>query len=169
MKKQMEIKAIGHVEKRGPENIIQLDPAYRPALSAINGFSHLQILWWGHLCDSPVMREKLDLGQLFRNGPENTGSFATRSPVRPNPIMVSIIRVSGLDQAKGTILTPFLDAEPGTPVLDIKPYMKMERVKECSVPHWCSDWPQWQEEAAVYDWSKVILEPGQRTRNTSST
>ena len=159
MIKEIDIKEIGYVETSQDQYILQIDPAYRPALAEITGFSHLQILWWGHLCDTSELRHKLKLGKLFRNGPENVGSFATRSPVRPNPILVSVIKVSEIDQEKGTIATPFIDAEAGTPVLDIKPYMRMERVKNCHVPDWCSHWPLWQEDAAKFDWESEILQP----------
>ena len=57
-----------------------------------------------------------------------------------------------MDFEKGIIYTPFIDAEDGTPVIDIKPYNKSERVRDCTVPDWCSHWPEWEEDALTYNW-----------------
>ena len=81
------------------------------------------------------------------------GIFSTRAPGRPNPILLTTIKVKDIDLKEGTIFPQFIDAEPGTPVLDIKPYYPMERVRDCRVPQWCAHWPQWAEETAGYDWS----------------
>ena len=50
------------------------------------------------------------------------GVFATRSPLRPNPIALTAAEIIHTDQEKGLIRVTFLDADNGTPVLDIKPY-----------------------------------------------
>jgi tRNA (adenine37-N6)-methyltransferase len=56
----------------------------------------------------------------------------------------------------GIIFTPFIDAEPGSPILDIKPYFPMERVKKCDVPEWFKHWPEWSEEAISFNWQNEI-------------
>lgn len=52
--------------------------------------------------------------------------------------------------------TPFIDADDGTPLLDIKPYFPMERIKDPRVPAWCQHWPAWQEEAVTFNWLDEI-------------
>ncbi len=89
----------------------------------------------------------------YKKGPENVGIFATRSPIRPNPILLSTIEVSNIDFLQGHIYTPYIDAENGSIVLDIKPYNMSERVKNCTVPDWCKHWPQWYEDSALFDWN----------------
>ncbi|MCF8232187.1 MAG: SAM-dependent methyltransferase [Bacteroidales bacterium] len=152
----IEIKSIGQIKKSGDQFLIEIDNKYLQGLKGLEGFSHAQIVWWGHLSDKPEQRNSLVARKLFKKGPDKMGTFATRAPARPNPILTSTIKIVEIDKEKGVIFTPFIDAEPGTPVLDIKPYFPMERVKNCKAPQWCEHWPKWAEEAAGFDWSKEI-------------
>jgi tRNA-Thr(GGU) m(6)t(6)A37 methyltransferase TsaA len=156
MKSRFEISAIGSVRTVEGRFYLQLKEDYIPALTHLAGFGHLQIVWWAHLTDSPQDRETLVVGKLFREGPDRLGIFATRAPARPNPIMISTVRVKAIDSEQGIIQLRFIDADDGTPILDIKPYFPMERVKEPQVPAWCRHWPKWQEEAMTFDWHTVI-------------
>lgn len=156
MNTKFEIEPIGVVNIDNNVFSIQIDKAYVAALENINGFSHLQIVWWGNLCDTPQIRSNTTLEKPFKKGPDKVGVFATRSPARPNPILVSIIRVKEIDYKKGIIYTPYIDAEHRTPVLDIKPYHFMERVRNCKVPQWCKHWPQWYEDSTVFNWQEEI-------------
>ncbi len=88
------------------------------------------------------------------HGPETIGIFATRSPVRPNPIALSAVPVLGIDTAAGIIAVPYVDADDGTPVLDIKPYLPAtERIRDVKVPAWSAHWPQWYEDNWGFDWA----------------
>jgi tRNA-Thr(GGU) m(6)t(6)A37 methyltransferase TsaA len=156
MESRFQISAIGSVRNSGKDFYIEIAPQYVPALTNLEGFSYLQILWWAHLADSSQDRDTLIAEKLFKKGPDQLGIFATRAPARPNPIMISTIQVTGIDYEKGIIQTPFIDAEDGTPVLDIKPYFPMERVKDPQVPTWCQHWPQWQEETTTFNWQDEI-------------
>ena len=55
-------------------------------------------------------------------GGVRVGVFASRSPVRPNPIGISIVRIKGFENNE--IITTGMDVFDGTPLLDIKPYIK---------------------------------------------
>lgn len=156
MKNHFQIRAIGSVQSVDKKFFIQIDQKYAPGLTHLKGFSHLQIIWWAHLADSAQDRNTLIVEKLFKKGPDQLGIFATRSPARLNPIMISTIKVTEIDLERGLIQTPFIDAADGTPVLDIKPYFPMERVKNPGVPPWCRHWPAWQEEVASFDWSDEI-------------
>lgn len=157
MKKTFELTPVGTTET-GHNNAmrIRIFAPFQTGLTNLEGFSHLHVVWWAHLSDSAEDREYLTMGKLFRKGPDTLGVFATRSPFRPNPIMISTVNVLSIDIPHGIITISYVDAEPGTPVLDIKPYHYLERVKECRVPAWCSHWPRWQEESVRYDWMKEI-------------
>ena len=156
MNKSFEVNSIGYVKYVDEKIIIELNKKYIPGLRKIEGFSHLQIIWWAHLTDQSQHREQLIAENLFKKAPAKIGIFSTRSPARPNPVMVSTIKVIGTDTEKGIIYTPFIDAEPNTPVLDIKPYFPMERAKDCAVPQWFDHWPKWAEEAMSFDWQEEI-------------
>jgi len=92
---------------------IVLDPRYAAALDGVAGFSHLVILYF-------MDKARRDLlVQSPRHGARR-GTFALRSPVRPNPIAMSVVRLLGVD---GTSLKVVgLDCLDGTPLVDIKPY-----------------------------------------------
>lgn len=156
MENHFQIAAIGTIHSHGTTFCIQIDEKYIPGLTQLRGFSHLQILWWAHGTDSTRARETLTVDKLFKKGPDQLGVFATRAPARPNPIMVSTIKVGTIDFEAGTVETPFIDADDGTPVLDIKPYFPMERVRDPAVPDWCRHWPAWQDEVATFDWRDEI-------------
>lgn len=121
---------------------IELCPGYADALEGLEGFGHLQILWWFSNCDDAQSRSTRQEASPYRHGPKTLGTFATRSPLRPNPIALSCVQVTLLDRANGVVWITYTDAEAGTPVLDIKPYTpSLDRVEAPTVPTWCSHWP----------------------------
>ena len=103
---------------------IVFEPEYRDenALRGIEQFTHLWLIWnfseskgW-----SPTVRPPR-LG-----GNTRLGVFATRSPFRPNPIGLSVVRLEGVerDPKLGPVLVVSgADLLDGTPILDIKPYI----------------------------------------------
>jgi tRNA (adenine37-N6)-methyltransferase len=152
MENKFQLKPIGIVYAANNNYSIQLEKEFLPALINIDGFSHLQIVWWGHLYESPQYRAHLVSEKPYKKGPDKIGIFATRSPVRPNPILLTTIKVQKIDYEKGIIYTHYIDAEQGSPILDIKPYHLSERVKDCNVPKWCEHWPKWDEESGLFNW-----------------
>lgn len=152
METTCKIHKIGEVNTENGIYSIQLDKQFIPGLTNIEGFKYLQVVWWGHLHDTPQQRSSLILEKPYKKGPNQLGVFGTRSEIRPNPILITTIQVMKIDMAAGKIYTPYFDAENGTDVLDIKPYHLLERIKDCEVPHWCQHWPEWYEEAGTFDW-----------------
>jgi len=57
-----------------------------------------------------------------RHAAEPSGTFALRSPARPNPIGLHVVRLVSLDHAGGRLRLEAVDLIDGTPILDIKPY-----------------------------------------------
>ena len=148
---------IGRVVANEHGFALSIDEAYRPALTELEGFSHINVLWWAHLLDDPQYREMTIAEHAYRNAPAEIGVFATRSPARPNPIALSAVAVLSIDQENGIIVVPYLDAEDGTPILDIKPYHpSVDRIREVGTPAWCASWPQWYEDSATFDWGAVF-------------
>jgi tRNA-Thr(GGU) m(6)t(6)A37 methyltransferase TsaA len=93
---------------------LEIDPRYAEGLSGIGRASHLIALYWMHEARRDLML------QVPRHHGEVRGTFAVRSPVRPNPIALSVVE---LIHATGTILTVRgLDCLDGTPLVDLKPY-----------------------------------------------
>ena len=105
---------------------VVFEPKYRnpDALRGIEGFSHLWIIFdfseshrdgWEPMVRPPVL-----------GGNEKVGVFASRSPFRPNPIGLSSVRLIGVERTdEGDVLVvDGVDMMDGTPVLDIKPYIR---------------------------------------------
>jgi tRNA-Thr(GGU) m(6)t(6)A37 methyltransferase TsaA len=144
---------IGTVKLENGRYFIELEDALFAAALGLEEFSHIQVLCWFNLYDSPASRNYLVIDKPYRKGPEKLGVFATRSPVRPNPIALSACALIGIDKEKHRLEVAYIDAENDTPVLDIKPYEPSDdRVRDVKMPAWCSHWPQYMEESADFDW-----------------
>jgi tRNA (adenine37-N6)-methyltransferase len=97
----------------GPECRLVLDPVWRPALQGLEAFDTIEVLYW-------LDRSRRDLmTQNPRHDDRVYGTFALRSPVRPNPIGTSIVRLVRIED--GVVVVRGLDCIDGTPLLDIKP------------------------------------------------
>jgi tRNA-Thr(GGU) m(6)t(6)A37 methyltransferase TsaA len=93
---------------------IEVDPRYAAALKDIETSSHLLVLYW-----MDKARRDLVL-QAPRHYDTQRGTFALRSPVRPNPIAASVVKLVGVDGPRLSVIG--LDCLDGTPLIDIKPY-----------------------------------------------
>lgn len=152
-----QLKTIGTVRNDSTGAFIELEPEYIPALQALEGFSHINVLWWFSGCDNVQMRSVLETQQPYKGAPEKMGIFATRSPMRPNPIALTAVEIIQIDYARGIIQIAFIDAMDGTPILDIKPYTpSLDRVETPGVPEWCSQWPKCTEDSGDFDWEAVF-------------
>ncbi|WAI02015.1 SAM-dependent methyltransferase [Methanogenium organophilum] len=148
------LKPIGAVHTDGNTFSIEVAEPFRPALQGLEAFSHILVVWWGTNADTRENRHETICTKPYTHGPETIGIFATRSPVRPNPIAVTVVPVLDIDHETGIITVAFIDADDNTPVLDIKPYLPCtERVRDVRVPEWSAHWPAWYEENASFDWA----------------
>lgn len=154
MNKTSEIRFIGTVTAHESGSFLSVDPAYRAALQGLDAFSHAIVLWWAHECDSEADRKLRVCRKPYRRSGDDVGVFGSRSPARPNPIGLSVISLSRVDADEGVIETPFIDALPGTPVVDLKPYFPAsDRSETARTPAWCRHWPRSLEDSATFDWS----------------
>lgn len=104
------------------QGTIELFPEFQAGLADLNGFSHIVILCHLHLSN------KFNLSVIPRQETQVRGLFSTRSPRRPNPIALSIVRLDGI--VKNRLSIRDLDMIDGTPVLDIKPFINETYNKE---------------------------------------
>ena len=156
--KQFVVHPIGEIRVKDGEMAIVVDKKYIPALQGIEGFGHLSILWWFSELDNEEARSYLEMPAPYKNAPEVMGIFATRGPVRPNPIALTTVKVLHIDHENGVITIPYIDANDGSPVLDIKPYTpSIDRIEKPVVPAWCANWPASYETSGDFDWSGVFL------------
>ncbi|MGB6118583.1 MAG: tRNA (N6-threonylcarbamoyladenosine(37)-N6)-methyltransferase TrmO [Mesorhizobium sp.] len=97
----------------GPVCRLELFEPWVPALRGVEHLEQIEVLYWLHLS-----RRDLVLQSPANDG-NARGTFALRSPVRPNPIGTSIATVVGVEA--NVVLVRGLDCLDGTPLLDIKP------------------------------------------------
>lgn len=141
----------------GATTLIRLDKDHAAGLEGLEGFSHVLVLWYAH--ENPPWDPKhITVSKPYRLAPSRLGLLVTRSPYRPNPILVSAVPIIRVDAKKGTIEVPWLDANDGSPVLDIKPYSpSVDRVRDVTTPDWCRHWPQYVEESMDFAWDKEFM------------
>jgi tRNA-Thr(GGU) m(6)t(6)A37 methyltransferase TsaA len=105
---------------------VVLDPRWVGGLKGLETASHVILLYW-----MDQARRDLVL-QAPRHYAEQRGTFALRSPVRPNPIALSVARLVGIDG--NTLSIVGIDCLDNTPLVDIKPYFaSTDSVPDASV------------------------------------
>jgi len=105
------------------EGYVIVDGKYIDGLQDIEGFSHIYLLYSFH----EATRTELIITPFLDK--QTRGVFATRSPLRPNHIGISIVKLKKVEGNK--IFVEDIDILDGTPLLDIKPYIeKFDAVKE---------------------------------------
>ena len=139
----MEIRPIAHIRTEFPEKFgvprqsglarnlcgcLVFEPEFRnpDALRGLDGFSHIWLIW-----EFSANRGGRDWQPTVRpprlGGNAHVGVFATRSPFRPNPLGLSCVEVAGIDLASAegpVIMVKGADLMDGTPIYDIKPYIR---------------------------------------------
>ena len=131
--KHYRLDPIGYIHKTEAQSSIELLPAYREGLLGIEGFSHIIVCYWLHGNDTKKGRSVLQVHPRGDTANPLTGVFATHSPVRPNPLALSLCAI---ERVEGTSLViTEIDAFDGSPVIDIKCYIPYDR-REVRVPDW---------------------------------
>jgi tRNA-Thr(GGU) m(6)t(6)A37 methyltransferase TsaA len=109
------VKKRGQMPKEGVGALVEVFPGFADGLLQIEKRTHLWILGW-------IDGGERDLLQVTNHGKmEPHGVFAVRSPARPNPIGLTLVRVVAIDGRN--ISVAGLDFLDETPVIDIKPFM----------------------------------------------
>jgi tRNA-Thr(GGU) m(6)t(6)A37 methyltransferase TsaA len=117
------------------ESTIVVQDRWASALDGLEAFSHIFVIYWLHLVSEEPRETTTHVHPRGDPSIPLQGVFATRSPVRPNPIG---LRVVALLERRGNVLrVRGLDAIDGTPVLDLKPYLfHYDGVPESTVADW---------------------------------
>lgn len=108
----MPIQPIGASKSNGT---IELFPEFAEGLKDLEGFSHIILLYHFH----KVTESKLIVTPFMDSQPR--GVFATRAPKRPNPIGLSVVKLTDVEQ--NILHIGNVDIVDRTPLLDIKPYV----------------------------------------------
>jgi tRNA-Thr(GGU) m(6)t(6)A37 methyltransferase TsaA len=101
--------------KHDAEGVLEIDSDLERGLTDIEGFSHLFVIW---------VFDRSKSVELLGTPPTDDrphGVFATRSPYRPNPIGLTVVRL--LRRERNRLHVRGIDMLDGTPILDVKPYL----------------------------------------------
>lgn len=137
----LKLRPIGHVFTNASHEALRhqsaiskivIDRKFARGLEGLEDFSHICVLFWLH--DIPKPSHRLKVHPRGRVDIEEVGVFATRSPHRPNPIGLTLVKL--LSKKGRTLTVRGLDAYDGTPVLDIKPYDRRDTTRRFRVPAW---------------------------------
>jgi len=116
---------------KGVRGTVTINRDYLEGLKDLEGFSHLILIYHFHLSTDFT----LSVFPFLDNSPR--GVFATRAPKRPNPIGLSVVKLTRIE--KDTLYIENVDIIDGTPLLDIKPYVPAFDVFENARVGWLAD------------------------------
>ena len=138
MNESFRIYPVGIVEKQDESAALHIYPPYENALLGLEGFSHITVCYWFHQNDTPEQRGILQVHPRRDPGNPLTGVFATHSPLRPNLIALAPCRILQIRQL--VIDIDEIDAWDGSPIIDIKPYIPIDKLEsaEIKIPKWAS-------------------------------
>lgn len=103
------------VSRHAGTGIVEVFSPFEDGLKDLEGFSHIILLYHLH----KVEEQKLEVQPFL--GDKTRGVFATRAPVRPNPIGLSVVRLERIYENR--LFISNMDILDETPVLDIKPFI----------------------------------------------
>jgi len=135
MSQSFYLNPVGIVRKSDRKIWIDIYNQYMPALLGLEGFSHINVMYWFHRNDTSKKRKTL---QVHPRGDQNnplTGVFATHSPLRPNLIALTLCKIIAIQGNQ--IEIEDIDADEGSPVVDIKCYIPTSvPASDARLPDW---------------------------------
>jgi tRNA-Thr(GGU) m(6)t(6)A37 methyltransferase TsaA len=129
------------------------------ALVGLDGFSHIWVIFVFHQNTNKGIKTKVHPPRLEG---EKIGLYATRTPHRPNPIGLSVVKLEKIEG--GIVYVSGVDLVDGTPVLDIKPYLPTSDALPEARMGWTSARPERTIEvemtdAAIEDLKSLVKDP----------
>lgn len=124
-------------ETRNTLSTLMILPRYTELLDGIEQFSHIVVVYWPHQLP-PEDRQLQKVHPMGRKEIPLQGIFATRSPARPNPLLISTVRLR--NRKDNTLQVQGLEALDGSPILDIKPVIRdVDKDETLCFPQWIHD------------------------------
>ena len=139
---KQKLEFIGLVEKVNKDiSELRIYSKYHNALKGITDFSHIILLYWLHERDIKERRKTCIVTPKRHLGAPKLGVFACRSPDRPNPIGLSVVKLHKVEG--GLLRVQKVDAYEGTPLIDIKPYLPhVDCISRATAPKWTLHGPK---------------------------
>ena len=119
---QYQVHPVGWVRKSEGKTYLEIDQKYQDALLGVDELESIWVIWWFDRNDTPEQRAILQVNPFGDPANPLRGVFATRAPVRPN--LVALTRCEVLGVEGNMIEVDDIDALAGTPILDIKRFIR---------------------------------------------
>jgi tRNA-Thr(GGU) m(6)t(6)A37 methyltransferase TsaA len=123
----MPIQAAG---AKGVTGRVEIEQVYQPGLKDLEGFSHIFLIYHFHKARGYALEVRPFLDD------DKHGIFATRAPKRPNPIGISVVKLTGIQGC--TLSIEDIDVLDETPLLDIKPFVPEFDTRQTQQTGWLS-------------------------------
>ncbi len=137
---------IGKIGVSEGKKYIALQEGTDTVLQMAASCSHIKIIWWFDKFDSKKYRRCVTCNPPYENA-GRTGVFASRSPVRPNPIAITTAKITRINNEQRQIFVSEIEAFDGTPCIALLPYKEESDLKDdICVPEWLAHWPKWLDE-----------------------
>lgn len=143
--------SIGKYFLQGKKTVIQLDsefirknPDSKKSLKGVKDGDFLRIMWYFHRFDKDSFRKNRTCNPPYNNAPK-TGIFASRSPVRPNPLASTVVKVNNIDAENGVLEILGFDGFSDTEIFQIMYYQPyLDKVEGATIPSWVSHWTDYK-------------------------
>lgn len=112
--------------------VAEIDAPFVEGLTGLEAFSHIILVYHFHKAGPAAMRQKPFLDD------QEHGLFAIRSPHRPNPIGISIVEIVRIEDNR--VYFNHADMLDGTPLLDIKPFVRVFDHRDEASLGWLENW-----------------------------
>lgn len=114
------------------------------ALEMIEEGDYLRVLWWFHRFDKKEYRRNCMCTPPYDENAPKCGIFATRSPVRPNPIASTVVKIEAVDKHNHFLKVYGFDGFENSIILQIMPYNYVELFDDVKVPKWAEHWTDYK-------------------------
>ncbi|MDL2276582.1 TrmO family methyltransferase, partial [Breznakia sp. OttesenSCG-928-G09] len=140
---------IGYIIKEEGRCFLHFNNGLQQMLPFLQQGTHLKIQWWFHKYEKAMYRNSLEGDPPYENAPR-TGIFASRSPVRMNPIALTTVKILGYDESQNRIEVSKLDAFDKTPILALSMYNpEKDFIDNPMVPYWLEHWPMYVDDTRI--------------------
>ena len=148
------VSQLGVIRKQAGQYYIEINKCFEDYADILKDYSHIKIVWWFHKFETDKYRRILECDPPYENAPV----FASRSPVRPNPIAITTAKILDIDEDMKRIKVSALDCFDKTTCLGISPYVPdRDCVVEYRLPNWLNHWPEWLDDSEFTIMHEPIL------------
>lgn len=137
---------LGTIRKIKGSYYLEIPEHFDDYVEALQAYSHIKIIWWFDKFEKDIYKTSLVGNPPYENAPK-TGVFASRSPVRPNPLAITTAKILEIDNVYKRIKVSLLDCFDKTILLGISPYIpEIDCISEYRLPSWVKHWSKYLDD-----------------------